>query len=312
MEPGEVRIFSSTGRHLRTLGGRGEGPGEFRILSPLAGLVEDTIWTWDRRLSRITWFSTDGDVLGNMHVPVNAGVDDLARLSDGTHLAKMAFNPELKDGSYLAPGSIWKLDSAGNVRDSLQNVGGHDLQVTRNADGAVTGILLPPFGRFPVVATGADDRIFTGWNGVYAVVVRSLAGDPVMVLSAPGLERRIDPAEVRSTRERWLERCSDEQCQRNINRMFDELQLPDRRPAFSALRADPLGNLWVAEYDPTGNVVVGWQGSGWHVFSGDGELLGRVAVPPGIRLYEIGANYVMGVRDNELGVPFVVRLPLSR
>jgi hypothetical protein len=122
----------------------------------------------------------------------------------------------------------------------------------------------------------------------------------------------IDPDEVRSARERWLERCSDEQCQRDINRMFDELQLPDRRPAFSAFRVDALDNLWVAEYDPTGNVVVGWQGSAWHVFSGDGELLGRVAVPPGLRLYEIGANYVMGVRENELGVPFVVRLPLSR
>jgi sugar lactone lactonase YvrE len=68
----------------------------------------------------------------------------------------------------------------------------------------------------------------------------------------------------------------------------------------------------VAEYDPSGDFFEGWQGGGWHVFSPDGELLGRVAMPPGFKVHEIGGDYVLGEQQNELGVPFVRRFPLAR
>lgn len=40
----ELRIFDGAGRHVRTLGGIGEGPGEFSSLSTLSGLSGDTLW----------------------------------------------------------------------------------------------------------------------------------------------------------------------------------------------------------------------------------------------------------------------------
>lgn len=83
--------------------------------------------------------------------------------------------------------------------------------------------------------------------------------------------------------------------------------LPETEPAFSDLIVDALQHLWVAEYALEADSV-----SGWHVFSPDGELLGRVAVPPRLAIHEIGADCVPGVQRNELGVPFVRRFPLTR
>ena len=93
---------------------------------------------------------------------------------------------------------------------------------------------------------------------------------------------------------------------RGVEQRFG-VDFPEVRPAFSELQVDALGNLWVAEYEPTPRSV-----SGWHVFSPDGELMGRVAIPIGLEIHEIGPDYVLGVEFDELDVPFVRRYPLTR
>lgn len=310
----ELRVFDASGRHVRTIGRRGEGPGEFGVLAPLAGLAGDTIWTWDSRLFRLTRFSTRGDVLGDMSVDIGTRVSGLTRLSDGRYLADLGRVPTpFGDGQHLAADRMQMLDAEGNPLGSLVSVGGTDILVHRATanERPLISMAQPPFGRFTTYATG-EDRIYTAWNGEYRITARSLAGEHVLVLSAPDLERPVDPAEVDAVHAGWLDRCSGAACRRNLNRIFQEFRLPERRPAFSALKVDALGNLWVAEYDPNGNVAYGWVASGWHVFSPGGELLGRVVTPPGLVLHEIGTDYVLGAQRNELEVPFVRRFPLTR
>lgn len=302
----ELRIFDSRGRHVRTIGRQGDGPGEFGRLAPVAGVSADTIWTWDPRLSRLTWFRTDGEVLGNLIVSVGSRITELTRLSDGTYLAHfMSIPVGLGQGLVQASDHLWKLNAEGVLLDSLRNVGGTDVYVRGDL------VLFPGFGRFPAYAVGAD-RIYTGWNGTYRLVARSLAGDPMTVASAPDLERPVDPTQVDAVRVRSQETCSSPLACEPLTRMWDAFQAPARQPAFSALEVDDRGYLWVAEYNPYGDLWEGWQGSGWHVFSPEGELLGRVAVPPGLVVHEIGSDYVLGVQKNELGVPFVRRFPLTR
>ena len=58
-----VRIFSETGEFLRSMGGRGEGPGEFRNPWFLWALPGDTLWVGDYRPQRFNVCSPDGDFL---------------------------------------------------------------------------------------------------------------------------------------------------------------------------------------------------------------------------------------------------------
>jgi hypothetical protein len=54
----EVRLFDSPGQHVRTLGGAGDGPGEFRGLSSVFDYPGDSIAAFDGYLYRTTVFST--------------------------------------------------------------------------------------------------------------------------------------------------------------------------------------------------------------------------------------------------------------
>ena len=56
----EIRIFDPDGRHVRSMGRRGEGPGEFRSAWKLWVLPGDTLWAGDYRPWRYNVFTRDG------------------------------------------------------------------------------------------------------------------------------------------------------------------------------------------------------------------------------------------------------------
>ena len=54
-----VRVFDARGQPLRTVGGQGDGPGEFRRPTSV-GWFGDTLWAVDGALRRLTLFAADG------------------------------------------------------------------------------------------------------------------------------------------------------------------------------------------------------------------------------------------------------------
>ena len=56
----EIRVFDSGGDHLLTLGGQGQGPGEFSGIPVVRFLPPDTLLALDPNLGRLTWFTLDG------------------------------------------------------------------------------------------------------------------------------------------------------------------------------------------------------------------------------------------------------------
>jgi len=58
----EVRVFGPNGAYLRTMGQKGEGPGELSYPEALVALAGDTLAVYDRGNGRITRFNPDGEV----------------------------------------------------------------------------------------------------------------------------------------------------------------------------------------------------------------------------------------------------------
>ncbi|MEE8116503.1 MAG: hypothetical protein V3T28_05275 [Gemmatimonadales bacterium] len=73
------------------------------------------------------------------------------------------------------------------------------------------------------------------------------------------------------------------------------------------LRADALGYLWVERFRRLGESQPEWL-----VFEPEGRWLGTVETPPGIRVTEIGAEYVLGIDRDELDVERVLLYELAR
>jgi len=88
---------------------------------------------------------------------------------------------------------------------------------------------------------------------------------------------------------------------------IQEMPQPDVLPHYSALEADPDGNLWVRHYHSASLPSFEWT-----VFDSTGHMLGDVTFPEGLDVYEIGRDYVLGRWQDEADVEYVRLHRLSR
>lgn len=70
----QVRLYSPSGVLRSRLGARGDGPGEFRVISRI-GLMGELVWVADSRTGRLTLFNLRGDLVGTRRLPVGARSD---------------------------------------------------------------------------------------------------------------------------------------------------------------------------------------------------------------------------------------------
>ena len=86
-----------------------------------------------------------------------------------------------------------------------------------------------------------------------------------------------------------------------------ELPKPDSIPNLDDLVVDQLGRVWVGSYqaDPAVARV-------YHVYDMEEQTLAaRVAMPAGVEVLEIGADYVLGITRDALDIEHIVLLDLD-
>ncbi|HEX2166501.1 MAG TPA: hypothetical protein VHG09_04620, partial [Longimicrobiales bacterium] len=160
----EIRFYSASGDHLLTVGGAGEGPGEFSGPS-WAHERSDTIAVFDpyQDNGRISYFTLDGIFLGSERVQLKefGFASPEAMLPDGWFLG------EVGEGS-IAPGevgyvrytrAIIRYPRDGSRVDTIAvGPGGERF---REASGGGIAQWEIPFGSHPFTALGTD-RVYLG------------------------------------------------------------------------------------------------------------------------------------------------------
>lgn len=150
----------------RVLGRGGDGPGEFR--SPLTiGIHGDSVWVWDRRHFRLTWFDSDGSRISTLPAaPPNSSL--VYALSDGGFLSVDAA-ARILDPALAPRGAAawrWSADFANRrLIDSLRS-----SRVLRLQIGASVLVRAQPFDERPTVHVSP--------NGAFVVSIRSVGECP--------------------------------------------------------------------------------------------------------------------------------------
>ena len=300
----DVRVFTSQGEFLETLGARGEGPGEFMDLDA-AWPRGDTIEAFDRELRRVTRFLPDGSaevvpILGGEYPDLGLG----AALGRGWVLGgvvsaghgqrdRIAVHHFDRDGGHL--GELVSI--GGIVRYSAGNFGGPEPLSPRSvvvSDGTYLyfGDTLEPVIRRTSAAGVADGEIGEiSWEPTGSLAARDVL-DQVIDLAAS--EAPAD--EASATRAR-----------------HEAAPVPDELSVFWDFLVDPEGFLWIQPYEPLahafalGGRYVGGVGSGgaWLVVALDGRRARSIEVPEGLELTQITHTAVVGIRRDELGVESV-------
>jgi hypothetical protein len=172
------------------------------------------------------------------------------------------------------------------------------------------------FGRDAHAALRGD-ALMVGESGHFAITRYGPDGAPRHIMRVATEPRPVTQAELAAARERAMEaqRESGRQLAQQMGRPVEEptVQFTHREthPFFDALELDTAGYLWVREPLP-GDAVDGEAPRTWQVFDPEGVWLGSVETPAGVRVTEIGEDYLLGIVRDEFDVEYVRMYRLER
>lgn len=315
----EIRIFDASGVHLQTIGGPGEGPGEFRALAGAWPTAGGAIVAADQRLDRITRFGPDGELLATATFQ---GPGERPRMRDirlagpGTFLSRVeslnlpslegAFSLEdalesISDPFGSRPEYLVRHDLQGALIDTVATVPGQATRTSTRGSGASFSIevMRVPFSP-PAAATASPEgriAVTTGRSYEYSTYSPTGTLERIVRLTEE------PPLRTDAHLEAWVrgstggrEPMDDTQVEATLRR-YREMLLPERLPAWSSLLIADGGEIWARRFAIRGAETVVRD-----VFAADGGFLGQVVGPAGFRIQHIADGRVTVISTDDLGV----------
>ncbi|NQU44825.1 hypothetical protein HQ520_16165 [bacterium] len=304
-----VRVYAGDGAHLFDVGGRGDGPAEFRSPQFLT-LAEDSIVVFERSPGSATWFTpggafvrrvaTPGGLDGRSLYPLVVGV-----LADGRAVVAAAPPGRERPGQRIHRPSmaVWTFPLRGTEADSLFSFLDREQEYYQSDGRPSRRDVI--FGHRSYVTAG-EDQIYHGTTESYSINVYDGTGSLRRVIRKPGPASAVTDAHLDRLVDWTADRAGLEQDRRDaLKRSFRDGPVNDSLPAFRLLVVDAEANLWVENW-----AGAGMRTESFSVFSPEGEWLGDVTVPTGLSWLrgsrtnpiEIGSDYVLGVWEGDLGV----------
>jgi hypothetical protein len=302
----ELRLFDADGRFVRTVGGKGDGPGQLGGATPPCAFrgPGDEIWTEEPR-RRWQRFDSAGKLIGQHAITSVLACATRVWRPDGRLLVTTARqDPATGEARALFVLHEPRSDSL-IPRDTFP---APELPPSRMIVWARTGgadrseRVLPFWPRaFSIVAPSGQLWISDG-GSAYAIRQQTIAGDTIMVV-----ERAYEPVPIdEAVRQRAIEEFQPEGMVAEGG--FDPNQVPRVYPPFDGFHVGADGTLWVRR------TLAGGVGA-LDVFTADGEYLGEAGIPDdfgGITLHYATADKLYGIARDALGVQYVVRLGVRK
>ena len=310
-----LRIFSLAGDFLGFLGGRGEGPGEFREVNGI-GVRDGLVWVSDRLMGSVQYFDPEGRyassirVRGHPTLPMG-WVRVRAVLADGSMLVtnpldvvELAAAPDRQE-------YVIRFDARGSLRDTVSVLVGRAgaLQLGGTSRGGVTFTMLPESYR-SLFAPSADG------SGFVVVHREAAARAEPHTFRVIRFDARADTAWLRDIPYNPIP-VSSEWRSRHLEKERHGLSAPAVRvlerayrklkffPPVRVVRAGANGTTWLF-------VRTGVDSFEWEVLDPSGNSLARVEPPPRGRMRWAGADALWFVEEDELDVPYLVQYAIRR
>lgn len=315
----ELRVFDAQGNHLRTMGRRGEGPGEFSQVQGVE-VYGDTIYALDPRRGTAV-FTVDGAFVRQSPYPsldgyraINVG----GALADGWTIT-IATPPHRRlagseTGTHIEQRGLFRIAPDSRSATLLTTIPTFEHY---RAEGDPPGGHLVAFAPWGSVAVLAD-AICTGRATHFEIRCMSGAGKLRLII-----RRDITPTPIsEAVREEYRADARIPRAypghpplpQDRLDRLAARTRFAEYFPVFDRFVAGKDGTLWVSEYRyrPPQHATDPGEPSRWNVFASDGSWIAAVELPARFLLKEAGEDYVLGVAPGENDVPVVVMFRLLR
>ena len=314
-QDGNVRIFSSTGRPVATVGRRGQGPGEFGEYLGSPAWIADTVWISDIDHQRETFITRTGRILRTVSVPRTD--------ADGGVLApgeKVSYLPWIRnaDGSSIGGSAVLAPPSRGGTRGGSPPRGLRKHGVGTEINGRATLVaLIPetdrwqePLAQFVIASYSPDGSKFafatvsdlTMRGSSITLTVFRLNGDTVFTKSFPyagiPLPRRVADSLVAGVRH------TDADGRRIPSPSIDPTKIPPVfAPISGRLTFGADGRIWIPLREPDGLRALG--------VDARGNAIGWFRIPPLSRIGAANATHVWMIDRNADDVQSIVRYRIT-
>ncbi len=317
----QLRVFDSTGRHVVSHGGKGQGPGEFLSISDIVAQQGDTMLVWDQHAMRYSVFSVAGGFVERTATRRKNLSDLLIKdfyyehmypVANGSLIVEVVPRTEAGQreaqhpvGQFIRPMStlLWVNSDFTSYRKLGEHGGIEQIKLIVAGNPTYFSV---PGGRWPHKSiAGSPPR----------VCVDGLHGPQVDCYHADGSATYVrwyavpvpfPPDALDKWREREASR-PDRASAEQVRAAFSDVPPLKDRPAVNTLNVDAVGLLWVHSPD----LAIDSAGrSRYRIFDRQGQLIGYASVRGAFR--EIGRDYTLSVFLNADGVETVVMHRLNR
>lgn len=298
-----LRYFDARGRFVRTIGGGGAGPGEYRdAVRGLAVRSDGTILLRDMRNRRVNLYAADGEPLAHWRVESGLFTSQAMTVDTAGHVylkVLLGQNDPSRPLPRPWPVGLLHLDPDGAIVDTL---------APPRIGGAQAGVwALHPEGHL-VVGSGEE----------YAFEIRRADGTVVRV------SRSHTPVALTEA-----ERAAYEALRRREEPDGrPQAEIPRTKRAYRSFYTGRDGRIWVHRFaaaeplaegePPPGPMQAPAPGWGFKepmvfdVFETDGTYLGEVRLPWNVEPHVFGRDEIHAVRRGKYGEQYVVRFALGR
>ncbi|HET6680586.1 MAG TPA: hypothetical protein VFG84_05255 [Gemmatimonadaceae bacterium] len=305
---GTIVIVDSAGRVLRRLGGKGAGPGEFRILHAMSRCRDGSLVAVDFALKFVR-FDARGTYRGE--TPASQAESNLVGCRTAEQLVLRRDGDGLSPavgGLHREPARLYRFRSDSLLEQTLGTFAGVEYFHSRQGP----YYLDLPLGARTVAALWDGGIYVADTDRPVVHVIQSSeslrSSEPFRRQFSIALRRLpVAPGDLRRAFDERLARIVNPETRRIVAPIFDEF--PDIRefPYLDAMVVDDSDRVWVRTFEEYGE---NW--SRWRAFDGSGVELGALALPAALEVIEIRDGHVLGILRDSAGAQSVARYQLHR
>ncbi len=319
-----IQRFDSNGSYLGTIGGPGEGPGQFgRMVAELLVGAGDTLAVPDLGNMRIELFAPDGRFVRSYPTPGYPDTPFLWRTLPQGRLAgqvnAMVMPGQTVDGRTNV---VIRLAPDGVVEDTVLSFPLDPIFDLSQGPGSMKTRV---FNSTAAWTTADNGLVAAGMTGEYRLSVYDSDGTLRMIFGRQHEPKPVSEADrsrvtaaFKQAFEAQMAKIENAQVRGAMTQMAGNLEFATTYPAFSAVLAGPDGS-WLVRQPVTAVEMAGAVSRAptieaptappaSDVFDADGRFLGTVRFPVGFRLAAVAGGRFYGIEMDSLDLPSVVRL----
>jgi hypothetical protein len=312
-----VQVYSPEGVYDRTIGGRGQGPGEFGSVPYIVMGPGDTLMALDIRNQRLNRITSEGTALASFPFSMTDGIPLSMQANRSGDLALQlrpwgaAGQPPAQtlEDVIVIPNSDWTLNDS-----VLTFPSGEGQRYT--AGGPPQYNIGAPEAAWDL---SEDGTLLFGVSDEYRIEVRAYDGTLLRVVKKPFVPRPFSERDKEAyrnfLRDAYRQAGSPEEIEEFLRH---NVRFNEHLPAFAAIRAGPARTIWVQHaqapsdlddtaYQKFDNIRDGGAPE-WDVFDLEGRFLGVVTMPERFAPSMFRDRMIYGVWRDELDVEYVLRL----